>query len=238
MNKDKEFYINKGRDYLDNIFLKNENRDLTMMFEVVSPWNRIVVPYDRANVFHLATRITKTGEYVDHNLGWLTPKVYSVSNLEGIVETAKNLPFDKEGYVVVDKFYKKIKIKSPAYVVVHHLKNNGVVNKARILDLIRLGEDEEFSNYFPEYSDAVTKVRKAYDSFILNVNDQDKHYTGKYIALIEGKIDRKEFAAWATKTMMPPYFFSKLDGKVDSIEDFIIDMPSDRLLKHIMKGQK
>ena len=73
--------------------------------------------------------------------------------------------YDEEGFVVVDNHWKRVKIKSPAYVAAHYLRNNGVNSKARILEIIERNEQEEFLTYFPEYKHYFEEVEKTYNDY-------------------------------------------------------------------------
>ena len=81
------------------------------------------------------------------------PKCYKLPNLKSCLSAVEHMGFDEEGFVVVDKYWKRVKIKSPAYVAAHYLRNNGVNSKARILEIIENNEQEEFLTYFPEYKE-------------------------------------------------------------------------------------
>jgi hypothetical protein len=57
-----------------------------------------------------------------------TPTLFYLRTLDDCVEAARMLPWDDEGYVVLDKYFNRIKIKSPEYVKIHRLApNNGVL---------------------------------------------------------------------------------------------------------------
>lgn len=77
------------------------------------------------------------------------------------------MPFNEEGYVVVDKEYNRVKIKSPAYVNAHRLINNKVINTEKVLDLIIQNEQSEFLSYFPEYTEIFKSIQNNY-IFMLN----------------------------------------------------------------------
>ena len=152
-------YNNFGELFLkaiDGYFEGNPN--YTYMFELVSPYNKIVVDYPEIKAYHLATRDNITGEEVEINLGIEKPKQYKLKTEEDVKRAASRLPFDEEGYVVVDKYYNRVKIKSPAYVNAHRLVNNHVINRERALGLIMQNEQEEFLSYFPEYTKEFKKA--------------------------------------------------------------------------------
>jgi len=215
--------------------------DCTTMFEVVSPWTRIVVQYKKSNRYHLGTRHNKTGQYFEEPIeGYQRPIEFKLQTIEDVVQAARELPFNHEGYVVVDKDYNRLKVKSPAYVAVHHLKNNGVINRKRLLDLILLNEIDEFITYFPEYRKVATKIDNKFFDFMYQLYlDVNTFLMRVPINLdgADGKIKRKEFAMWATKTTYPALMFSLLDGKIktEGWREHIYSIDSEKLLKIIDK---
>jgi hypothetical protein len=134
------------------------SEDCTYMFELCSPENRVVVPHTETKTYHIGTRNNRTLEEQNVDIGVEKPKEYRFNSVEECIEAAKKLPFSVEGYVVVDKHWNRVKIKSTAYVAAFHLKNNGVITTTRIIDLLRTGEVKEFLLYYPEYTGVVSEV--------------------------------------------------------------------------------
>ena len=155
------FDVAKEKQGLDFSKLDKDN---TYMFELVSPYNKVVVNYEDISIYHIGTRNNKTYEEFDVDIGIKKPKQYSLNTLEDCIKSASKLSYNEEGYVVVDKYWNRVKIKSPSYVSVHHLKGNGEINIASIIELIRTNEIGEFLSYFPEYSKNVEKIN-------LKIND-------------------------------------------------------------------
>lgn len=155
---------------------------------LVSPYNKIVVPYNEISIYHIGTRdnITLKEENVD--IGVHKPKQYDLHTLEDCIKATQQMTYDEEGYVVVDDKWNRVKIKSPAYVAVHHLKNNGDVNINSLIELIRTNEIEEFNIYFPEYREYVFKIKDKIEEIINGIEQQLK--------IIERKIyeTQKDFA--------------------------------------------
>lgn len=211
------------------------NKENTYMFELVSPWTKIVIQYASPDIYHIATRNTKEGFYVDENIGIQKPNVYALVSLKDAIQIAETLPFDKEGYVISDANGNRIKVKSPAYVAVHHLKNNGMINRERLLDLVRKGEVVEFVSYFPEFKDDAIKLNKEYEDFMNEIEYSLTQGGGfeRVTKVATGEMNRKEFAEWATKSRFPAFFFALLDDKVSSIQEFLKEMPSEKLLKYL-----
>jgi hypothetical protein len=201
------------------------------MFELISPLNRVVVTYPATELRHVGTRDNLTLQELDEFIGVKQPEVYSFSTFEEVLENTKTLPFQKEGYVVVDKNWKRVKVKSLAYTAVHHLKDNGNVNKHRILDLIRKNESEEFLNYFPEYKKYFDEIQPVYDKFLKQIKVDLTHAQSTVFTT------RKDFALWAITTIYPPILFQYYDKKV-TLENFkakLEEIVSDKMVDIIFK---
>lgn len=136
------------------------DKNCTYMFELVSPYNRVIVPYKEIRIFHLGTRNNTTLEEEEVDICVAKPKRFPIKTLEDCIKAASELPFDEEGYVVVDKNYNRAKIKSPKYVMAAHIRNNGAVTTSRILDIIRNNEIDEFLLYCNEYEPVLRDIER------------------------------------------------------------------------------
>ncbi len=150
------------------------NKDNTYIFELVSPYTRIVVPYKTSMLYHIGTRSNVTGLESKERLPIVCPKEYSLMTLDDCVRAVSELNnsdirVDHEGFVVVDDQFRRIKIKSPEYVYLHHTLNNRVMTKGKILELIDnedfnvdafLLEFPEYKEWFEYYRTHLTEVRQ------------------------------------------------------------------------------
>jgi hypothetical protein len=206
-------------------------------FELCSPYNRIVVPYRDVSIRHIGSRNVITLEEEDVDIGIPKPDSYSFSSLDNCLSAVKELPFDKEGYVVVDGNWNRIKIKSPAYVMAHHIKNNGVVTAERILDLIRSGEHDEFLAIYPEFKESFDKIKESFlkfsDSLIRDFNAFFTSEFWKGNLVTPEKVYRKSFAVWAFKQENPNFLFQLLDKKIVNVKEYIEGMSTEQLLKNM-----
>jgi len=191
------------------------DKNYTYLFEIVSPYNRVVVPYSETQIFHIGTRNNVTLQEENIDLGIQKPKTYNFSSLNDCINMAKELPFSEEGYVVVDKFWKRNKIKSPAYIAAHHLKNNGVISNYNIVELLMNGESVEFLAIYPEYKNDFDRVQEE-----LNLLEMNLHAIDVCI-LSKKNLGRKEFAEVATKTKYPDFAFQLYDSKISTSKEYI-----------------
>jgi len=139
------------------------NRDCCYMFELVSPYSRVVIPYESAKLYFLGYRdMVSDKEYPpetsDVKKFFDIPKRFELNTLKDVVDSANRLPWDEEGYVVCDKHFNRVKIKSPKYVMAHYVRNNNVVTLRKLVEIILSGESEEFRIYCSDYADALDNV--------------------------------------------------------------------------------
>lgn len=214
----------------------DNHKEYSHLFELATPLNRIVVPYKDYGIYYLSSKKNNTGEedcFEEIYDIVPVPKQFPLYSLDECIKSAEKLPYDNEGYVVVDKYRNRIKIKSPAYVVIHHMKGEGGVSKRRMLDLIRAGEDEEFLNYFPEYEEIYEEVWYKWSKLVNRIVKDIQRYHNEY-----SNVDRKTLALWATKEcLIPAIIFSLKDGKILSWEDYLSNQTSEKLLKYMEKIQ-
>lgn len=136
------------------------DKDCTYIFELVSPRNKIVVPYSERKVYHIGTRRMTDAKELNVNIGVEKPKEYALDSLESCIKAASEFEdLDHEGFVVVDKNWNRVKVKSPLYVAAHHLaSNNGYTRKVGV-KLMLAGEVEEYLTYFPEHADELEAIK-------------------------------------------------------------------------------
>lgn len=220
-----DLFVEASRDVLDYSRL---NKEYTYMFELVSPFNRVVVPYSEFKIYHIGVRNNKTLLELDENIGIEKPKSYGLKSLDDCITAANKLPFSEEGYVVVDGNWNRIKVKSPAYVAAHHLKNNGVITKARIIAMLRQNEQEEFLNYYPEFKPMFDEVERLTDTFVEKMDTE----IAKEKSLV-AHLSRKEFAEIAKKTICPALMFAWIDGKTSGAKEWLLSQSDDKIAQWI-----
>lgn len=212
-----------------NISLFNKNN--TYLFELTSPYTKIVVHHSETSITHLATRSNLTGEYLEHDIGIRTPRSYELSSPDECLLASEELPFNDEGYVVMDANFNMVKIKSPAYVEAHRLVSNGVITPKRILGLIEIGEMDEFLAYFPEYEDGFQEI---IDRLEIRVYDN----TSAVIYYLETHTfdSRKELAEYARTTFNPSFVFSYCDGKIDDVVEWFHSLTENKKMRMLGYG--
>jgi hypothetical protein len=203
----------------------------TYMFELCTPWNKVVIPHKDCSLFFIGCRDNKTfqeSRFWEHPMAKVfpTPRIFPMKTLGQCLSAAEKLPWDEEGYVVVDKDFNRVKIKSPQYLAVHRLSGNGVMSAKRSLDIVKLNEIEEICSYFPEFRKPLETAKNTLDGFVKT----DETAWEKLKA--ENLPDRKSQASWVLKNFRcPSAAFTVLDGKAGSIKDWYYSQNSEKLAK-------
>jgi len=211
-----------------NIKYSKLDKKYTYIFELVSLYNKVVIPYLETKIYHIGTRHNKTGQEINTDIGIAKPKEYKFDSLYDVFKTAKKLPYNKEGYVVVDGNWNRVKVKSPAYVAVHYLKST--YSEDKLLTLIRNGESEEFLNYFPEYKKDHDILKKDYELLIKKLKDE-------FFSMQRNSFtDKKDFALnFAKHTTIPDIFFRLYDKKINNILEGLEKVSNENIFKQITK---
>ena len=208
----------------------------TYMFELCSPWTRVVVPHKENKLYFLGKRNNETFEetyFTDDPIMskiFDTPRVFPLKSIDECLAATKEMPWDEEGYVVCDGKFNRVKVKSAAYLAVHRLKGNGVLSYARAIEIVRTNEIDEVVAYFPEFKDALLECK---DRFWKLVSDIENAWN-EYLKIDTSLPTRKDKALWITKNFkMPGVAFGLLDKKIKSVKSFFMEVPTNKVLKYL-----
>lgn len=202
--------------------------DAVLVFELTSPFNRVVVRHENPGLTLLAARSRATGwaELPVRHFADSYPVVreHGLSSLADVLDTFRTLdPLQQEGYVIVDAAFNRVKVKHPGYVAIHHMKGNGTgPTDKRLLEVIRAGESGELLAHFPEWSEAHARVSGAYETL---ASDLERAYVEW-----QGIVSQKEFAAKACGTRCSGALFAVRSGKAPSVRAFLASMRLEGLL--------
>lgn len=215
----------------------NEWRHLTFMFEMMTPWNRIVCRYPEQEIVFLGARSTLDGqEWAPDDLAyrplhWKAVQQAYFSSIEGVQDTFQKMdPLKQEGYVVVDANFNRIKVKHPGYVALHHMRGNGY-GPRRVLEVILRGEAKETIAAFPEWSEDFGAISHALANLI-GETEADFQTLSKQHPLNPDDIkgSQKAFALPARDVRCSSALFAVRAGKSANIRSHICNMPIDSLL--------
>ena len=195
-------------------------------FELVSPYNKVVIDYPETKLYILSIRNLNTFKEVDdldmrdfsNYMGVERPQIYNLNNEADYRKVVEQMPEGHEGIVVRDANGERVKIKTLLYFEMHRAKNNGVLTLERIVDLIRANDHYEFLSYFPEYQSMFDDVKHQIDR-VEGVRDkvrQDVALWKNEHPFEEGdRTARKWFAQDFGKNKYAHLYFAEYDGRLD-----------------------
>jgi len=184
------------------------DKKFTYVFELTSPYNRIVVKYDEPKVTLLAARHTETGQEVtieSFHRRFPLPKTWNLSSaaaLDAFVNSAN--PAELEGAVVCDSQFRRLKVKNKAWVLSSKAKDLVTVSRRSALLAIIKGEiDDVLPLVEKDVADELCDMRVRLQAYLKSV---DANFA-KFIA-ISGGADKKTFALAVTASgdWTPVYF--------------------------------
>ena len=166
------------QDLIDYALTKNPidydylSTEMTYIFELTSPMNRIVVPYTETKLWLLGARQNITGaEFTPEELhdiimckGFDYPKkITTAQRLDMYIVKAAQLGADAEGFVVCDENFNRVKIKGPAYVTAHKIKGEQQLSYKHLFESLIEGTIDDILGIFPEYAEPIGRVIEAYN---------------------------------------------------------------------------
>ncbi|MCL2806247.1 MAG: hypothetical protein FWD26_09940 [Treponema sp.] len=144
----------------------------TFMFELTSPYNRIVVPYKETRLYLLGCcdplGIERTPEWVTENLGlsFETPKIYQLDSIDAVIEYCNGVNSnDREGVVIQDANFNRVKIKTEHYRSLHLLKGEDNFSDSRIFEAIRQGSIDDAIAAWPEIRQKTEEIKAEWIGF-------------------------------------------------------------------------
>lgn len=202
-----------------NYDLRDLPNELTLLFEIIYPENRIVIDYQgREALILLAARNRFTGEYLKffpdvyelaQKYNFPQPNVHSFNNITELIEQTGTLPAEQEGYVVEFSDGDRYKFKGDRYLELHKLisglsfKHTLEAAQAGTINYIREQIPEE---HLAEFNAWVTQIETT-------VADTKQNVQAAFDAA--PKDSRKEYALWVQQNhkKLASYLFALMDGK-------------------------
>ncbi|MEO8607280.1 MAG: RNA ligase [Chloroflexota bacterium] len=208
-------------DYLrDHFALPGLANELTLLFEIVYPDNRIVVNYgDREDLILLGARNRFTGDMLPlesvrelaAQYGFNMPTSYDFSSVDDMIEAAGVLTAEHEGWVATFEDGSIFKFKGTLYQMANRLLIGVTFN--HVLDAIANGQFDSLIEGVPD--EFLTVVREHQQKIEATV--------AEVTSFVEQEMrsapteSRRDFALWVQGrykgVMHTSYFFAALDGK-------------------------
>jgi hypothetical protein len=188
----------------------------TYMFELCTPFNKVVVPHssNSLTLIGVRNRTTLREESIwqpkFNKLKLVESLEYGLTIDEVTDELVKLDGLHNEGYVIVEWFtFKRVKLKHDDYVKLHRIKFN--TTKRDIIELVRTGEGNEFISYFPEFSSIYYVYLSKYNKLIALI----EHDLNEFAKIT----DKKQFAIAISNIKWKAILFSIRDGRSNSIRE-------------------
>ena len=202
--------------------------------ELLSPENQVVVEYKERALVLLAVRHRASMKEIDvqewaeqNKYPFRVVQFYPSFTLDAVKETVQlRDPKEHEGYVLVDKNFNRVKIKSSAYVFMSSRRDSlGKSNKARI-ELIQNDAVDDVLSSLPEFvQEKILNLQRklktlvlAYDAYYQTVKD------------IEGD---RDFALEVQHSGFATVCFALRKGKATDAWDFFRKTSPKRVLEYL-----
>lgn len=191
---------------------------ITYMFELCDAPNRVVVRHERPRLVLHGGRYTASGHELDRRellraaaeLYCEVVREHPIRSVGECLAAAEALdPLQQEGFVVVDAAFRRVKIKSPRYVILHHLK--GEATPRRAIELWKTGETEELLTHFPEFAPVIKPIQDKLDLIAWSVwNEHEEAMCRSF--------DRKSYAEMALRYPFSAVMFRMLTEGSSSVD--------------------
>lgn len=198
------------------------DKNVTRLYEYISPKNRIVTPYEKAELVALSYIDNRFGDEIVapsasieiYSLKWNVREVekYYFKTQENCLDAINSLSGLKEGFVCYSTITKqRIKIKSAVYVAVHRLRGNGLTTNT-VCELVAMNEVDEYLAVFESDRE---KFTPALQKMLEIEHNLKKNYTTHME--IE---DQKDFAIAIKDLPYSAVMFKARKDKCDVIHAF------------------
>lgn len=197
-------------------------------FELMSPFNRVVVRHEAPRLALIGARnLTTLKELTVQEANKFFPtietvKEFPLTSLEACIDSLRDIsPLSQEGYVVVDANFNRVKIKSLAYVALHHMKDGLSSNRA-LVEIVRNGEIDEVVANFSEYAPMLNKAKERLDTLVAELE-------ACYEEIRDIPV-QKDFAMIAIKSRCSSALFALRANKTTSIRKYFAECNIDSVM--------
>ncbi len=150
------------------------DRTYCYTFELMSPENRIVVSYPETKIKLIGVRdMWSLQELNPDSLTYQPfdrPKTYNIDTIDQALKIAKTLGVNEEGFVLVDEYFNRVKVKGAEYLAMHKIRSNDFSLKGFLVTVLNNTQDDLLA-YFPEYKPYIEEVENKMKKYIDMVND-------------------------------------------------------------------
>jgi hypothetical protein len=229
----KQLYLETLKNYPN--FWNAIDKNYTYCFELTAPENRVVTIYHERQLHLILIREISTLKELSlgdlkvwsDKLGTPIPKIVRFDTKDELIALAAKLATLEEGFVAIyvsgydddGISFKRVKVKNPAYVAIHHLKDRSGRSLRSLVSLVMDKQTDEFLGYFPEFKVYMDKVQVAYDEYLLKI-ELDVNFLKDMLTLERTTENKKAFAEKALKCTNSAYMFKLYEGRIKTLQEF------------------
>jgi RNA ligase len=192
--------------------------ELTLLFEIVYPDNRIIDYGARQDLVLLAARNRFTGEYrpffpgvyeLAQQHGFSLPQVYTFNGVEDIIAQTGRFGANFEGWVVEFSDGQRFKFKMDEYVEIHKLMRG--LDFPNVVKAVASGDIRRVMEMVPDAF--LDDVKRWVEEIQVAVADLKAQTAAVFELAPKGS--QKAFAEWveANHSMLSPYLLAQFDGQ-------------------------
>jgi hypothetical protein len=223
--KQVEYFDKNGNDWPERI-----PEGWTLMLELLSPRNRVICKYAKTElVLHGARKpngeeVTAEKVKAKFDIPFRVPERYEVSSIkeaEAFIEKNYTNGMAKEGVVICDHLWNRVKVKSNPYLQLKYVKGENNFNDKAVFEAILSGQIDDCLAAWPEITDRVNELKSSWrklKDFIISDSELGRiKYEELLKALIDEKLAKKEYAFWVNDQVAQKkrwLFLAKSEGNL------------------------
>jgi hypothetical protein len=223
--------MNLGNDIQDLMNRGNQgmlqiDKSCTYCFELTSPFNRIVCDYKKLSITLLAVRDNKTlieypPEVLAANLKVPAAEKYDFKNINHMIQVVRDWdPKEKEGVVIKDANFNRIKVKNPSYVAYNHMRDSLSTSYRGCVEVILLGKEDDIIGMMPDM--IANRIRRLKPLIVEVLRRTQADYDElKHIEVM------KDFALEAQNKLWPGALFALKRNKTPDLRTFALGNNND-----------
>lgn len=215
----------------------------TYMCELVGPTNQVVVKYDETRLIHLGSRSLQTLQEFEADIGLPKPILYDLNSgthnpsdsdnsssstnasnyteefesIKGLVKGFKGR--EREGVIVVDSNFLRVKVKGPSYLMLHHSTGPGVPDELMCMRAVLLNDGDELKagkeslagliDYYNASLKELLNIWYRNHAMLMKDHNKDNRQFAQAIYRLKGE----------GKVFLEPFHFALRSGTLQSPEE-------------------
>lgn len=228
-------------------FLDKLDKSNIYMFEIVYPNMRTIVKHDNQCLNLIGIRNMNTLQEQDINLIYElyaevfeqlgcfgVPCIYKLNSLNDCIDFLKSVNQNNEGFVAVDKEFRRIKIKSPAYLSALSITRGNKVDDEAVISMIRGGVIDDFLAYNDNRPEIIEKIEKLIEKYNKLLDLMKSEYESTKDSF---NLERKDFSKIIKPKVdiVKAYLFKCYSGEDMSVDEYLDSISNRTIVQSIKK---